>query len=250
MTALDWQIKTPVSAIAFDCDGTLSTIEGIDELAKNKGNTSEVKALTEQAMAKTGITPELYRKRLDLVLPTQDEIIAMGHQYYQHKVPDIEPVIAILLRLQKSIYVVSAGILPAVTIFAERLHIPIQHVFAVNVTFDQQGQLIDYDQSSPLVHNDGKAVIITQLKKHHQNMMYVGDGLNDLSVRDQVTRFIGYGGSFYRKNIAEKCEFYITISSMAPLLPLVLTQDESYLLSPQEKLIYEKGLQAIENGEV
>lgn len=250
MAKEDWQLQTQVTAIAFDCDGTLSAIEGIDELAKNKGTAAEVKALTEKAMAKTGITPEIYRKRLDLILPNRDQVLAIGYLYYSHKVPDISQVIAILMRLQKSIYVVSAGILTAVQIFAEKLRIPLQHVYAVNMEFDQSGNFVDYDQTSPLLYNNGKAVIIEQLKKIHRDIVYVGDGMNDLSVKNDVIRFVGYGGSFYRENIAKHCQFYIKTNSMAPLLPLVLTQDEYHLLLPQEKLIYEKGRQAILAGEV
>ena len=35
--------------IFFDCDSTLSTIEGIDELARQKGKFEEVKQMTDAA---------------------------------------------------------------------------------------------------------------------------------------------------------------------------------------------------------
>ena len=37
MKAPTWQLDHPINAIVFDCDGTLSIIEGIDELARNNG---------------------------------------------------------------------------------------------------------------------------------------------------------------------------------------------------------------------
>ena len=36
--------------VFFDCDSTLSTVEGIDELARLKGKLDEVKAMTDAAM--------------------------------------------------------------------------------------------------------------------------------------------------------------------------------------------------------
>lgn len=250
MSIHNWQLKAAISAIAFDCDGTLSAIEGIDELARNKGTMNQVKALTHKAMAKTGITPEIYGERLNLIVPHRDDIIAIGKQYYQQKVPDIEMVIQILLRLQKSIYIISAGILPAVSLFAKSLHIQAEHVFAVDMFFDEDGCFVDYDRNSPLIHNHGKGRVVENIKQTHPEMIYVGDGLNDLSARAHVRRFVGYGGAFYRKHIKEQCEFYISTQSMAPLLPLTLTEQESHALLPHEKLIYDKGLTAILNGEV
>jgi phosphoserine phosphatase len=43
----DW---APFELIIFDCDSTLSTIEGIDELARWQGRTQQVAELTNRAM--------------------------------------------------------------------------------------------------------------------------------------------------------------------------------------------------------
>src|SRR5437016_3271945 len=82
-----WQLQTPISAIIFDCDGTLSAIEGIDELAKNTGVSEAVQSLTAEAMGKSGLNPGLYQKRLDLTYPNREQVTALGYQYYAHKVP-------------------------------------------------------------------------------------------------------------------------------------------------------------------
>src|SRR5438445_3611454 len=91
---------------------------------------------------------------------------------------------------------------------------------------DADGKFISYDQDSPLVKNDGKKIIVTELLKKHSSIGYIGDGLNDIVVYDLVTRFIGYGGIYYRSNIAALCEYYIVTPSMSAILPLLLTQTE------------------------
>ena len=250
MTSSDWQLRKPVSAIIFDCDGTLTTIEGIDYLAENNGVGDEVKQLTANAMGKTGLNIELYKQRLDWVKPTQEQVNALGQAYFDHRVPDIEAVIKLLQRQHKTIYLVSAGLYPAVSLFGKLLHVAQNNIFAVNISFNDQGHYFNFDTLSPLVTNDGKRKIVTELLKQHENIAYVGDGLNDLAVKDLVTRFIGYGGIFFRENIAEQCQFYINTSSLSSLLPLVLTQQEYESSIAEEKHLLQKGWQAIQSGSV
>ncbi|VVC75648.1 hypothetical protein AQUSIP_09380 [Aquicella siphonis] len=250
MTSPSWQLSSPLSAIVFDCDGTLSAIEGIDFLAKNNGVGEAVQSLTQDAMSKTGLNPALYQQRLDLVFPRREQVYALGHQYFAHRIPDVSDVISLFKRLNKSMYLVSAGVNPAVKMFGELLQIPPENVYAVDLRFDQQGNFLDFERSSPLVNNDGKREIVRQIKTRHKNVLHVGDGLNDVVTLDLVTRFIGYGGVAYRKNIAELCRFYINTRSLASLLPLALTVEECANLLPEEQTLYQKGLAAIQEGKV
>lgn len=250
MTAPVWQLDHPINAIVFDCDGTLSIIEGIDELARTNGVGNAVQSLTAEAMEKTGLNPTLYQQRLALVAPKKEQVMALGRDYFTHQTPDAKAVIQILKRLNKAIYLVSGGLYPAVKIFGELLSIPSQHIFGVGIEFDQEGNYLTYDQTSPLIYNHGKREIVTQLKSQHQTIMHVGDGLNDYVTYDLVTRFVGYGGVFYRQNMAAACQYYIHTLSMAPLLPWSLTEQEYKTLNQEELALYHKGLAAIEGAQV
>lgn len=246
----DWQLQFPIDAVVFDCDGTLSMLEGIDELAKNNGVTEAVAKLTQEAMAQSGLNPNLYKKRLDLVKPKYSQVEALGQDYFKHQVPDAKAVIEIFHRLNKSVYMVSAGLYPAVKAFGKQLAIPQENIFAVDIHFDANGQFCDYETTSPLIHNDGKRKIVNELKNKHATVVHIGDGLNDYCTYDLVTRFIGYGGVYYRENIASKCQYYIETLSLAPLLPLLLTSQEYELLNEKERGIYLRGIEAIETGHV
>lgn len=250
MVTPNWQLQTPLSAVIFDCDGTLTTIEGIDELAKNNGASDIVQGLTRDAMGKSGMNPELYEKRLALVNPTQAEVIALGRQYIAHQVPDIDSVIQIFKRLNKAIYIVSAGLYPAVAVFGKHLQVHDDNIYAVKIDFDAEGRYLSFDKGSALTYRDGKREIVREIKKHHPEVMCIGDGLNDYAVYDLVTRFVGYGGAYYRDNIASLCQFYIKSLSMASLLPLALTQNEAKQLTSAELTLYQRGLSAIESGDV
>lgn len=241
-TTKNWQLQKPIHAIVFDCDGTLSAIEGIDELAHQNGVGAAVAALTSKAMGKTGINPDIYRQRLQLTMPSQKQVMNLADLYRQHIVPDVEAVIHILQRLNKKVFIVSAGLKPAVKMFGATLQVPENQVFAVDILFDPRGRYLDFDHESPMTVSDGKRHIAQSLLRQYDSVAHIGDGMNDFIVRDLVTRFIGYGGMFYRANIEEQCDFYIKQKSMAACLPLLLTRSEAEALAGVEKELYERGV--------
>jgi phosphoserine phosphatase len=220
------ELSVPVDAVIFDCDGTLTRIEGIDELARMNGVGRQVTELTAEAMGSTGLSPDLFEKRLNLVLPNAMQVAALSDIYFQNRTPDLLPVIQTLRGLGKAVYIVSAGLSPAVIGFGRLLSIDPAHIFAVDIYFDAAGNYRDFDRRSPLIYSDGKRAIVQQLSQRHPRMVYVGDGLNDYAVYDLVTRFVGYGGAFYRESIEQRCQYYLKAPSMAPLLPLCLTSEE------------------------
>lgn len=241
-----WQLQSPLSAVCFDCDGTLSALEGINELARYNHTEEAVEVLTAQAMSQTGVNPAIYEERLAMVKPTLTQVRALAEDYHFHRAPDVEVVIEALKRLGKTLYLISAGVNPAVTLFGERLGFSVENIFAVDLNFDGQGRYLSFDPHSPLIHNQGKRQIISQLCERHSRMMHIGDGLNDLITQDLVTRFVGYGGIYYRENIASCCQFYIETPSLAAILPLSLTGEEYRLLRPAEQHVYQQGVEAIE----
>jgi phosphoserine phosphatase len=241
MNVQKWQFKLPVDAIIFDCDSTLSSVEGITVLAKENGVYQQVHDLTEEAMATTGLNLPLYQQRLDLVRPHRDQIQSAAIAYQKDQTPDVAQVIASLQAMGKAVYIVSAGIKQVVDLFAEQLTIPVSHVYAVEVYFDNSGHYKDFDRSSPLVGQHGKSMIVEQLRQQHSTIVHVGDGMNDVEAAKAVDRFVGYGGAEYRQSVADMSDFYITSKSMAPLMLLVLTDDEMLLLSGETKALYEKG---------
>lgn len=251
MNHYPWQLSQPIQAIVFDCDGTLCQLEGIDFIAKQNGKEHLVEAMTASAMNTTGVNAELYAKRLELVTPHRDQLHALGHHYYENRVPHSQEIIQIFKRLNKSVFIVSAGLYPAVKIFGQKLEVPEENIFAVDVHFDEYGNYDGFEKHSPLIHaHKGKREIVTQLKSEHPNVIHIGDGANDIVTYDLVTRFVGYGGVAYRKKVAERCEYYVNTLSLATFLPLALTRDEYFLLTTHEKSLYEEGLAAMHQGGV
>lgn len=241
MNTTSYQLVTPIDAFVFDCDGTLSTIEGIEVLAEANGVGQRVKALTEKAMSHTGISQSLYHERLSLTKPSRQQVMDLAQAYYASRIPQLVSVIQALQSLGKPIYVVSAGVNPAVKLFAAMLDVKTDHVYAVDLYFSEDGAYVDYDRDAHPANAGGKISIANIIKEKHPNLLWIGDGMNDLVVKPEVARFIGFGGVFYREKIAKESDFYVTELSMSPLLALGLTKEEVASLDEQHQSVYEQG---------
>ena len=64
----------PYKHVFFDCDSTLSTVEGIDVLAETAGKKWRVEVLTNAAMDGKLDLEDVYAKRLQAVRPTHEQI--------------------------------------------------------------------------------------------------------------------------------------------------------------------------------
>lgn len=241
----DWQLTEPIDAIIFDCDGTLCTIEGIDELAEQNNVGDIVQAITTKAMSETGINPAIYRERLNYVKPTRHQAEELANKYFATRTQDALEVIATLQRIGKTVYIASAGINPSVRLFADQLGINSQQVFAVDITFDAEGNYLDFDATSLLASRNGKRDLAALLKEKHGSVALIGDGMNDVVAIDVVNRFIGYGGTVYREKIASLCKYYLNEKTLAAALPLLLTKQEQLHLQPAEQKLFARGVAAL-----
>src|SRR3990172_2191084 len=100
----------PSDLIIFDCDSTLSLIEGIDELARLAGQESEVTALTKRAMEGDLPLESVYERRMITVMPTRAQMRAIKKSYRDHVVPDAPQMIAALQASDKKVFIVSGGL--------------------------------------------------------------------------------------------------------------------------------------------
>jgi phosphoserine phosphatase len=247
--------------IFFDCDSTLSTIEGIDELAKFKGKEQRVAVLTEKAMNGDLELSEVYGKRLQAIRPTRGQLKAIEERYWQTLVPDAREVIAALLMLGKHVFIISGGLAEPVRGFGVRLGIPPENIRAVELEYNelsgnwwhyyepserQQQSYLDYDDG-PLTASSGKPAIVRELINGRRGRtLMIGDGASDLATRSVVDLFIGFGGVVARKKVQEEAEVFVRVNSLAPILPLAtgLYGCVKTLGTPYQAL-FERGLQYV-----
>lgn len=250
----------PFEVVIFDCDSTLSRIEGIDELARWLGREAEVAALTTQAMNGDLPLEAVYSRRLDMLQPTREQLKQLGQLYRDTLVPEAAEVIATLLAHGREVFIVSGGLLEPVRDFGVSLGLPANHIFAVDVDYDQlsgrwwetwkhpQGRNPDerylIHDHGPLTEGTGKAHIIRRIRAMHRGRaMLIGDGTSDLEASRAVDMFVGFGGVVAREKVQASAEVFIHANSLAPVLPLVLA-------APVPSPLYTQGVQLIQNRRV
>ncbi|MDB4498539.1 HAD-IB family phosphatase, partial [bacterium] len=111
--------------IAFDCDSTLSSIEGVDELARIAGDQvfQEVEDLTNLAMDGKVPVEEVFARRLDLIKPTRAQCAEVGRMYLNTVEPTAKETIKKLQDQGWECLIISGGFEPCIAPLARELGI-------------------------------------------------------------------------------------------------------------------------------
>ena len=228
--------------MVFDCDSTLSAVEGIEELAH--AHRVEVEALTEAAMRGAVPLEDVYGRRLALVRPSRQQVLDLGKRYIEALVPDARAAVSALLSEGLKVRVISGGLKPAVVTLARELGLEESAVDAVDVYFDGDGAYAGFDVSSPLAAAGGKRRVIEMWGKSvPRPIMLVGDGATDQEAQPVVDAFIAFAGVTARDQVIAAADVVIRVNSLAAVVPLALGMPPA---SQAALAVFERGLTALE----
>ncbi|HSH03136.1 MAG TPA: HAD-IB family phosphatase [Anaerolineae bacterium] len=224
----------PFQHIFFDCDSTLTTVEGIDVLAATANKQWRVEVLTNAAMNGQLDLADVYGKRLQAIHPTRKHIQAIRQVYKRNIVPDAAELIACLQYLGHNVYIISGGLAEPVTEFGIFLGVAKEQIRAVDVDYnelstgwwesnktdDLNARYMAYHEGALTVSN-GKAKIVKELLGDQKGKaLLIGDGSSDLLAGHAVDLFVGFGGVVARPRVQEESPVFLESASLAPLLAL------------------------------
>jgi len=210
--------------VCFDCDSTLSEIEGIDELAERAGCGAEMAALTNAAMNGEVALEAVYAQRLDLIKPDRQAIASLADLYIEKMVQGVEEVFQQLHSQGKQVHIISGGLKQAILPLAEKLNVDADHVHAVEVLFASNGDYLEFNEQSPLARNGGKADICLQLNKDNLKLAIVGDGNTDMEAKKAGAFCIGFGGVVARKIVQDQADVFVDSPDLQAVLPHLLAR--------------------------
>lgn len=229
--------------VIFDCDATLSQIEGIEELGRE--HRAAIEELTDAAMGGKVPLEEIYGRRLGLARPNRARVEEVGRMYFERIVPDTEAVIATLHAEGINVRIISAGVRQAVLMLAHRLGVRDEHVAAVEIYFDENGEYSSFDVRSPVSAAGGKRRVIEEWSPAlNAPIMLVGDGATDLEARPVVDLFVAFAGVAHRPAVVANADVVIRARSLAPVLPLALGGEPP--ADPAARQLYDRGLELLD----
>ena len=208
--------------VCFDCDSTLSRVEGIDALARRAGVEQEVAPLTAAAMAGELALDAVYRKRLDLVRPDRAAVDWLAELYVEQVVPGAVETVAALHGAGKDVHIVSGGLRQAILPLAARLGIRFENIHAVDVVFGDEDSYADFDRASPLARPGGKAEICRVLGSAGKSVALVGDGATDIEAREAGAYIVGFGGVVVRDTVKSGADIFFSGPSLTVVLEALL----------------------------
>lgn len=250
--------------IFFDCDSTLTTVEGIDILAEAVGKKEEIEALTNAAMDGQLDLEEVYGKRLQAIHPTRAQIQDIRRIYKKNMVEDAKQVIATLQEMGHQCYIISGGLAEPVEEFGVYLGVPREKIRAVGVDYNAlsgdwwlsqnryaKDGYLNYVEGA-LTISDGKAEIVRELLGgQNGRSLLIGDGNSDLKAGTAVNLFVGYGGVIAREKVQREAAVFIDTPSLTPLLllatgPATINQ----LKNPAHYPLFKKAFSLVEKGAI
>lgn len=204
--------QTKGKLLFLDCDSTLSSIEGIDELARlsDPAIFEEVVNLTNAAMNGDVPLNQVFKKRMEIIRPSFDMVRIVSQSYLDHIVAGAEKLIQHAREHGWTVVILSGGFEPIIRPFADQLGI--EHVEAVPLYFDASGNYAGYGEDYPTTRNLGKNEIIQQWKRAMlpEKVIMIGDGTSDLETQPDVDLMIGFGGVVSRDKVKQGAGAWIT----------------------------------------
>ncbi len=201
----------PLKIIAFDCDSTLSAIEGIDELGRSRGPAvfAAVEAMTNEAMNGRISVEAVFGRRLEIINPRREDADAVARQYIETVEPTAQATITALKARGWTPIIISGGFRPLIRPLAA--HLGIERIEAVDIFFNEDGSYRNYDLKYPTTRSGGKPEVVSALQRELMPAQFVmvGDGVSDLETKPVVNRFVGFGRYTPREKVKAAAHNFI-----------------------------------------
>lgn len=204
--------------IFLDCDSTLSAIEGIDELARLRGDDvfEACANMTNRAMNGEIEIEAVYGERLKLIKPSREECLAIGKEYISTIEPHVRELVTWLKGNGWTPIILSGGLTQVIEPLAVELGI--ETVEAVDIKFNDDGSYDRFVSECPTSRMGGKIEIIERAKAAGgvSATVMVGDGVSDLETKSVVDLFIGYGRVVARDKVKAGAEVFVNALDKIP----------------------------------
>ncbi|PRX54451.1 phosphoglycerate dehydrogenase [Flagellimonas meridianipacifica] len=199
----------------FDFDSTLTRVEALDVLAEitlqGKSNKDEV--IQEiQEITNLGIDGDIsftesLERRIRLLNAHKDNLDGLVIELRQKISKSIASNKEFFQKYSEDIYVISCGFKEFIDPIVEEYNIPSERVYANTFKFDEDGNIVGFDEANVLASHNGKIECLKHLHLEGE-VQVIGDGYSDYVMREAglAHKFFAYTENVHRDKAANNAD--------------------------------------------
>ena len=199
----------------FDFDSTLTRVEALDVLAEitlqGKSNKDEV--IQEiQEITNLGIDGDIsftesLERRIRLLNAHKDNLDGLVEELRQKISKSIASNKEFFEKYSEDIYVISCGFKEFIDPIVKEYNIPSERVYANTFKFDEDGNIIGFDEKNVLASHNGKIECLKHLDLDGE-VQVIGDGYSDYVMREAglAHKFFAYTENVHRDKAANNAD--------------------------------------------
>ncbi|MEM1258915.1 MAG: phosphoglycerate dehydrogenase [Bacteroidota bacterium] len=200
----------------FDFDSTLTQVEALDVLAEMtlKGKSNKDEILEEiQRITNLGIDGEIsftesLERRIQLLEAHKEDLKPLIEDLQQKISKSIQENKEFFHSHAEDIYVISCGFKEFIDPIVAAYNIPSKRVYANTFKFDDEGNIIGFDETNVLSSHNGKIACLKNLDLEGE-VQVIGDGYSDYVMREAgiADKFFAYTENVHREKATNNADF-------------------------------------------
>ncbi|GAB5472738.1 MAG: hypothetical protein Mars2KO_08370 [Maribacter sp.] len=199
----------------FDFDSTLTRVEALDVLAEMtlQGKSNKEEVIEEiQKITNLGIDGDIsftesLERRIKLLKANKSDLEGLVSELRQKISKSIESNKEFFEKFSDDIYVISCGFKEFIDPIVEEYNIPSDRVYANTFEFDEEGNIVGFDEKNPLSQHNGKIECLKQMNLNGE-VQVIGDGYSDYVMREAgiADKFFAYTENVHRDKAANNAD--------------------------------------------
>ena len=199
----------------IDFDSTFTQVEALDELvrislkdhADAESIYKQIEDLTNAAMEGRLSFRESLTQRVQLLHANQDHLKQLVSRLKKKVSASFSRNRAFFKKHADDVLIVSGGFKEFITPVVLPFHIKIENIYANTFKFDEEGNIIGYDDTNPLSQEGGKVKLLRELALEG-NIYGIGDGHSDFQLKEYgvIQKFYAFTENIARKSVLEKAD--------------------------------------------
>ncbi|MFS4492119.1 phosphoglycerate dehydrogenase [Maribacter sp. 2308TA10-17] len=199
----------------FDFDSTLTRVEALDVLAEMtlQGKSNREEIIEEiQKITNLGIDGDIsftesLERRIKLLNANKSDLDGLVAELRQKISKSIESNKEFFEKFSDDIYVISCGFKEFIDPIVEEYNIPSDRVYANTFEFDEDGNIVGFDEENPLSQHNGKIECLKQMDLDGE-VQVIGDGYSDYVMREAgiADKFFAYTENVHRDKAANNAD--------------------------------------------